>query len=276
MVESTQVRVGSMGKESGLRSFFSKLRAYLIYDPLIWFYTVVLGTFSLFSSFFDSSGVIQHGFARLWARMILGTIGAQISVEGLERIDTSKAHVYVVNHLSAVDIPVLYVALPFQFRILAKRELFRYPFMGWHLRRSGQIPVVLDNPKASIRSLQLAVTAVKNNMSLLVFPEGGRSEDGQLQPFMGGAFFAAIRAQADIVPMVLLGTYETLKMNSFHIRPRPLRLLVAPPISTAGLTTRDTEALTARARAVVADMYYSHSQVPDLRNQHQQRHESLQ
>ncbi len=276
MVESTQLRVGSMGKESGLRSFFSKLRAYLIYDPLIWFYTVVLGTFSLFSSFFDSSGVIQHGFARLWARMILGTIGAQISVEGLERIDTSKAHVYVVNHLSAVDIPVLYVALPFQFRILAKRELFRYPFMGWHLRRSGQIPVVLDNPKASIRSLQLAVTAVKNNMSLLVFPEGGRSEDGQLQPFMGGAFFAAIRAQADIVPMVLLGTYETLKMNSFHIRPRPLRLLVAPPISTAGLTTRDTEALTARARAVVADMYYSHSQVPDLRNQHQQRHESLQ
>jgi 1-acyl-sn-glycerol-3-phosphate acyltransferase len=276
MVESTQVRVGPMGKESGLRSFFSKLRAYLIYDPLIWFYTVVLGTFSLLSSFFDSSGVIQHGFARLWARMILGTIGAQISVEGLERIDTSKAHVYVVNHLSAVDIPVLYVALPFQFRILAKRELFRYPFMGWHLRRSGQIPVVLDNPKASIRSLQLAVNAVKNNMSLLVFPEGGRSEDGQLQPFMGGAFFAAIRAQADIVPMVLLGTYETLKMNSFHIRPRPLRLLVAPPISTAGLTTRDTEALTAQARAVVADMYYSHSPVLDLRNQHQQRQESLQ
>jgi 1-acyl-sn-glycerol-3-phosphate acyltransferase len=276
MVESTQVRVGSMGKESGLRSFFSKLRAYLIYDPLIWFYTVVLGTFSLCSSFFDSSGVIQHGFARLWARMILGTIGAKISVEGLERIDTSKAHVYVVNHLSAVDIPVLYVALPFQFRILAKRELFRYPFMGWHLRRSGQIPVVLDNPKASIRSLQLAVNVVKNNMSLLVFPEGGRSEDGQLQPFMGGAFFAAIRAQADIVPMVLLGTYETLKMNSFHIRPRPLRLLVAPPISTAGLATRDTEALTAQARAVVADMYYSHSQVPDLRNQHQQRQESLQ
>jgi len=208
--------------------------------------------------------------------MILGTIGAYITVEGLERIDTSRAHVYVVNHLSAIDIPVLYAALPFQFRILAKRELFRYPFMGWHLRRSGQIPVVLDNPKASIRSLQLAVNAVKKNMSLLVFPEGGRSEDGQLQPFMGGAFFAAIRAQADIVPMVLLGTYETLKMNSFHIRPRPLRLLVAAPISTAGLTTRDTESLTGRAREVIADMYYSHSQMPDLRNQHQQRQESLQ
>lgn len=276
MARSTQVQVGATGKESGLRNFLSQLRSYLIYDPLIWFYTVVLGTLSLLSSLFDSSGVIQHEFARLWARMILGTIGAQITVEGLEKIDTSKAHVYVVNHLSALDIPVLYASLPFQFRILAKRELFRYPFMGWHLRRSGQIPVVLDNPKASIRSLQLAVTAVKNNMSLLVFPEGGRSEDGQLQPFMGGAFFAAIRAQADIVPMVLLGTYETLKMNSFHIRPRPLRLLVAAPISTAGLTTRDTESLTASAREVIADMYYSHAQIPDLRNQHQQRQESLQ
>lgn len=275
MAESTQVQGGAVRKESGVRNLFSQLRSYLIYDPLIWFYTVVLGTLSLLSSLFDPSGVIQHGFARLWARMILGTIGAQITVEGMDRIDTSKAHVYVVNHLSAVDIPVLYAALPFQFRILAKRELFRYPFMGWHLRRSGQIPVVLDNPKASIRSLQLAVTAVKNNMSLLVFPEGGRSEDGQLQPFMGGAFFAAIRAQADVVPMVLLGTYETLKMNSFHIRPRPLRLMVAAPISTAGLTTRDTDSLTTRAREVIADMYYSHSQMPDLR-QHQQRQESLQ
>jgi 1-acyl-sn-glycerol-3-phosphate acyltransferase len=276
MAESTQLQVGSVGKESSLRNFFSQLRSFLVYDPLIWFYTIVLGTLSLLSSFFDSSGYIQHGFARLWARMILGTIGAQVSVEGLEKIDTSRAHVYVVNHLSALDIPVLYASLPFQFRILAKHELFRYPFMGWHLRRSGQIPVVLDSPKASIRSLQLAVNAVKHNMSLLVFPEGGRSKDGQLQAFMGGAFFAAIRAQSEVVPMVLLGTYETLKMNSFHIKPRPLRLLVAAPIPTAGMTTRDTEPLTARTREVISDLYYSECPSPDLRSQHQQRQESLQ
>jgi 1-acyl-sn-glycerol-3-phosphate acyltransferase len=207
--------------------------------------------------------------------MILGTIGTRITIEGLEKIDTSRAHVYVVNHLSALDIPVLYLALPFQFRILAKRELFRYPFMGWHLKRSGQIPVVLDNAKASIRSLQLAVTAVKNNMSLVVFPEGGRSEDGQLQAFMGGAFFAAIRAQTDVVPMALVGTYETLKMNSFHIKPRPVRLLVAHPISTAGLTTRDTEKLAESARTVIGDLYYSHSSLPDLRNQHLEKQEPV-
>lgn len=274
MAESTQLQVEAITKEGGVRHLLSRLRSYFIFDPLIWLYTIILGALSLISSLFDSGGVLQHRFAHLWSRMILGTIGSTVTVQGLEKIDTSRAHVYVVNHLSALDIPVLYVSLPFQFRILAKRELFRYPFMGWHLRRSGQIPVVLDNPKASIRSLHQAVAAVKKNMSLLVFPEGGRSEDGQLQPFMGGAFFTAIKAHADIVPMAIVGTYEMLKMNTWHIKPRPVRLLVAEPISTSGLTTRDTEALAARTRAVIAELYYSHSPLPELRDKHLQEQES--
>lgn len=275
MAESTQLQAKTASNGNGVGHLLSRLRSYFFYDPLIWLYTIILGMLSLISSLFDSSGAVQHGFARLWARMILGTIGTRISIEGLEKIDTGRAHVYVVNHTSAIDIPVLYVSLPFQFRILAKRELFRYPFMGWHLKRSGQIPVVLDNPKASIRSLQLAVTAVKNNMSLVVFPEGGRSEDGQLQEFMGGAFFAAIRAHADVIPMALVGTYETLKMNSFHIKPRPVRLLVGDPISTAGFSTRDTEKVAERARTVIADLYYSNSPLPDLRNEHLERQEPV-
>lgn len=275
MAESTQLQAKTASNGNGVGHLLSRLRSYFFYDPLIWLYTIILGMLSLISSLFDSSGAVQHGFARLWARMILGTIGTRISIEGLEKIDTGRAHVYVVNHTSAIDIPVLYVSLPFQFRILAKRELFRYPFMGWHLKRSGQIPVVLDNPKASIRSLQLAVTAVKNNMSLVVFPEGGRSEDGQLQAFMGGAFFAAIRAHADVIPMALVGTYETLKMNSFHIKPRPVRLLVGDPISTAGFSTRDTEKVAERARTVIADLYYSNSPLPDLRNEHLERQEPV-
>jgi 1-acyl-sn-glycerol-3-phosphate acyltransferase len=275
VAENTQSQLEAASNENGVRHLLSRLRSYFFFDPLIWLYTIILGSLSLISSLFDRSGAVQHGFARLWSRMILATIGTTITVEGLEKIDISRAHVYVVNHTSALDIPVLYVSLPFQFRILAKRELFRYPFMGWHLRRSGQIPVVLENPKASIRSLQLAVTAVKNNMSLVVFPEGGRSEDGQLQTFMGGAFFAAIRAQTDVVPMALVGTYETLKMNSFHIKPRPVRLLVAEPISTAGLTTRDSAKLAERARTVIGDLYYSHSSLPDYRDQHLEKQEPV-
>jgi len=248
-----------------MRHLLSRLRSYFIFDPLVWLYTVVLGSFSLLSSFFDPTGRIQHGFARLWARVILATLGAKVQVTGLEKIDTTKAQVYVVNHLSAVDIPVLYANLPFQFRILAKRELFRYPFMGWHLKRSGQIPVVLENPKEAVRSLNKAVGVLKSNMPLVIFPEGGRSPDGQLHTFMGGAFYAAIKAQANVVPMALIGTYEMLKMNTWHVKPCPLELHVGEPIPTIGMTARDVEKLTLQVQDVIAGLYYSHCLVPDLR-----------
>jgi 1-acyl-sn-glycerol-3-phosphate acyltransferase len=267
--QTTQIQIEPVQETAGARQLWSRLRSYFIWDPLIWLYTIVLGALSLCCSLFDRSGRVQHGFARLWAKVILRTIGAHVSVEGFEKIDTSKAHVYVVNHLSALDIPVLYAHLPFQFRILAKRELFHYPFMGWHLRRSGQIPVDLENPKKSIRSLHRAVDAIRNQMPLVIFPEGGRSEDGQLQSFMGGAFFTAIKAQVDVVPMAIVGTYEMLKMNTWHIKPRPLHLLVGRPISTAGLTVRDTEAVADQAREAVAGLYYGHSSIPDLHKANQ-------
>jgi 1-acyl-sn-glycerol-3-phosphate acyltransferase len=263
--DTTQTEVRTQEATSGLPHLLSRLRSYFIFDPLIWLYTIVLGAISLLCSLFDHSGKIQHEFARLWSRMILWTIGAMVQIEGLDRIDTSRAQIYVVNHLSALDIPVLYAHLPFQFRILAKKELFRYPFMGWHLRRSGQIPVVLENARASMRSLNLAVAAIKNNMPLVIFPEGARSPTGQLQPFLGGAFYAAIKAQVDVVPMALVGTYEMLKMNTWHIKPGPLHLLVGDPIHTAGMSLRDLEKLIDRARGTIGDLYYSRCLVPDLR-----------
>jgi len=252
---------------NGIPHWLSRLRSYLIWDPLIWLFTGVLGSLSLLSSFFDRNGKIQHSFARLWSRVILGTIGAPIHVEGLEKIDTSRPHVYVVNHLSALDIPVIYAKLPFQFRILAKRELFRYPFMGWHLTRSGQIPVDLENVRMSLRGLHRGIDALKNKMPIVVFPEGGRSQSGHLMEFMAGAFYLAIKAQVDVVPMALVGTYETLPMSTWHIKPRPLYLIVGDPISTEGMKVRDMESLASKARNVIADLYYSRSPLPDMRIQ---------
>jgi 1-acyl-sn-glycerol-3-phosphate acyltransferase len=241
-------------RESLLHLWISRLRSFLFWDPLVWFYTVVLGSLSLLSSFFDRDGGIQHGFARLWARLILATLGARVNVEGLDALDTTKARVYVVNHLSALDTPILYHCLPFQFRILAKKELFSYPFMGWHLRRSGQIPVDQKNVRSSVRSIGQAVRGLQSGMPIVIFPEGGRSQDGQLQPFMSGAFYLAIKAQVEVVPMAILGTYEMLPINSFHIRPRPLHLRFGKPISSAGMSTRDTDALTQAAYEAIADL----------------------
>jgi 1-acyl-sn-glycerol-3-phosphate acyltransferase len=255
----------AQGRPSPARNLLSRLRSYLIFDPLIWCYTIVLAISSLLSSFIDRDGRIQHAHARLWSWLILKTSLSPLTVRGLDRIDTSKPHLYAVNHASAMDIPVLYVGLPFQFRIVAKKELFRYPFMGWHLSRSGQVRIDQQNPAKSIGMLKSAVKTLQSGMPLVIFPEGGRTPSGEVKEFLAGAFFMAIKAQADIVPMAIVGTYEMLKMNTFHIRPRPLELLVGDPIPTTGLTLRDMEALSSRVRTSIEDLYYSRSSIPDPR-----------
>jgi len=262
----TEPRSSALSVEPrGWKHAFSRLRSYLLLDPLIWSYTIILGVLSLLSSFFDRNGRIQHGFARLWSWLIMKTILSPVTVTGLDHIDTSRPHVYAVNHASAMDIPVLYVYLPFQFRIMAKKDLFRYPFIGLHLKRSGQICVDQQNPLASIGDLKSAVKSLKAGMPVVIFPEGGRTANGQLKPFLPGAFFLAVRAQVDIVPMALVGTYELLPMNTYHIKPRPLELVVGEPIPTTGYTLRDLEPLAERVKTAVADLYYSRTAVPDPR-----------
>jgi 1-acyl-sn-glycerol-3-phosphate acyltransferase len=239
----------------------SLLRSILVFDPLIYLYTFVLGTLSLLSSFFDRDGGIQHGFARLWSILILKTSFVRVRVTGLDPVAHASAAVYAVNHASAFDIPVLYASLPCQFRILAKRELFRYPFMGWHLKRSGQIAVDADSRGANMRGVKQSVETLRSGMPLMVFPEGGRTVDGHLQPFLGGAFYAAIRAGVDIVPMALVGTWEVLRMNSYHIHPGPVELVVGERIPTGDYTVRDMDKLSAHVREVIADLYYARAKV---------------
>src|SRR5205807_9924572 len=104
-----------------------------------------------------------------------------------------------------------------------------------------------------------AVQDLAQGLSVVIFPEGGRAEDGHLQPFMNGAFYLAVKAQAPILPVAIVGTYELLPMNTFHIMPRPLKLIVGDPISTKGLTTRDLDTLSARVRETIGNLYYSNT-----------------
>jgi 1-acyl-sn-glycerol-3-phosphate acyltransferase len=252
-------------KNSAWKHFLSRLRSYLFWIPLIFAYTGILGTLSLLASLFDSSGRLQHWYAHLWSWLILKTTLAPVTVEGLEQIDTSKPHLYAVNHISAMDIPLLYVHLPFQFRIVAKHELFRYPFMGWHLRRSGQIDIDPRDAMSSLRSMNKAAQTLRDGMPIVVFPEGGRSFNGQVQPFLAGAFYTAIRARVDIVPVALLGTFEMLAINTYHLMPRPLCVVFGKPISTTGYTPRDMGRLAEVVKAAVENLYYSRAEVADPR-----------
>ena len=234
----------------------SVLRSYFIFDVLIWSYTVILGIVSIPVSLFGEKSRILHGFARFWSWLIMKTILSPVKVSGLEKIDTSKAHVYAVTHASALDIPVLYVNLPFEFRILFKKELLSYPIVGWHLRRSGQVCIDQQKPTRSIAHIRSAVKSLQAGMPLVIFPEGGRTPDGEIKPFMPGAFYLAIKAQADIVPIALVGTFELLPMNTYHIKPRPLEMRVGEPIPTLGYSLREMEALSEKVHQAMEDLYY--------------------
>jgi 1-acyl-sn-glycerol-3-phosphate acyltransferase len=240
------------GKKYG---WLSRLRSYFILDPLVWVYTLVMGVLALPGGLFDRSGRRLHWFSRAWSWLIMKTILSPVKVTGLDKIDTSKPHVYAVNHASALDIPVLYVYLPFQFRIVFKKELLSYPIVGWQLKRSGQVCIDQQKPTNSIAAIRSAVKSLKAGMPLVIYPEGGRTPDGEIKPFLPGAFFLALKAQVDIVPVALVGTYELLPMNTYHIKCRPLEMRVGEPISTAGMTMRDLESVSAKVKKAMEDLY---------------------
>lgn len=237
--------------------WLSRLRSYFIFDPLIWFYTLVMGLIAIPGGAFDRTGRRLHWFSYAWSWLIMKTISSPVKVTGLDQIDTSKPHVYAANHASALDIPLLYTYLPFQFRIAFKKELLSYPVVGWQLKRSGQVCIDQQNPAHSISSIRAALKGLKAGLPLVIYPEGGRTPDGEIKPFLPGAFFLAIKAQVDIVPVALVGTYELLPMNTYHIKCRPLEMRVGEPISTAGLTMKDLEALSAKVQKAVENLYYA-------------------
>ena len=242
--------------------WLSRLRSYLILDPLIWFYTLVLGLLALPGGLFDKTGRRLHWFSRAWSWLIMKTIFSPVKVTGLDKIDTSKPHVYAVNHASAFDIPVLYVHLPFQFRIVFKKELLSYPIVGWQLKRSGQVCIDQQKPTNSIAAIRSAVKSLQGGLPLVIYPEGGRTPDGEIKPFLPGAFFLAIKAQVDIVPVALVGTFELLPMNTYHIKCRPLEMRVGEPISTTGLKMKDLETVSEKVHKAIEDLYYAQSPPP--------------
>lgn len=231
-----------------------KLRGILIADPGIVLATVFFGTISLIVSLFDQTGMLQIRVARVWARTLLAVSGVRVRVEGLEQIEPSASYIFISNHLSYMDTPVVLAHIPVQFRFLAKRGLFRIPFLGQHLSRAGHIPVPREDPRAAVKVMQIAAETIqRKKISLLIFPEGGRSEDGQLQPFKEGASYIAIRSGAPVVPLAIIGTREVLPFGSGVVQAGDVTLRILEPIETRQLTLKDRGALTEQLRSLVAN-----------------------
>jgi 1-acyl-sn-glycerol-3-phosphate acyltransferase len=246
---------GRPRKAQGVWYYLSYLRSLLFTNLLIYFYTAVCGTLSLCASLLDSRGRWQHAFARLWSSLILTTSGIRTRVEGIENVVPHKAAIYCANHQSAMDIPILFVNLPVQFRFVAKRSLFKMPFLGWHLKRSGHIPVDRERPREAMRSLDEAAEKIRAGSSVLLFPEGHRSRDGKIGPFKAGSFYLAIQSGVSVVPITLNGTRAVLKPGTYHVRAGQTEMIVHPPIPTGTLTRDDVEALSEKVRARITSRF---------------------
>jgi len=226
--------------------------------PLFFVATAFFGSLALFVSLFEKSGRRQHRIAQAWARTAMALSGTKIKVLNRQFL-TGEPAVYACNHLSYMDTPAIFSSLPFQFRIVARHDLWKLPFIGWYLERSGQVGVDLSDPRASVASLLGAVRTLKSGMPLFIFPEGGRTETGHLEPFMKGPAFMAIKAQVPVVPMALIGTWELLPMHASQIHPVPVTLVVSEPIETQGMTMKQADTLTATLQRLIESLYYEHS-----------------
>jgi 1-acyl-sn-glycerol-3-phosphate acyltransferase len=232
----------------------SFLRSLAVFTPLIVLATVVMGAISLVAGLFDPTGRAQHNVARLWGRMLLAVSFIRPRVEGLEKLDPNGAYVFVANHSSYMDIPTILTLLPHQFRFFAKKGLFRIPFLGTHLKRAGHLAVDRSSPRASLKTMAEAGRIIaERNVSVLLFPEGGRSPI-KLREFKEGAAYIAIKAGIPVVPMALSGMRRLLPMGSIHIRPGVARGQIGDPIPTSGMQPGDRMALNQRLYDEIAKM----------------------
>lgn len=230
-----------------------RLRGLLIADPAIILATLFFGITSYAVSFFDPLERKQARLAQLWAKTLLTSSGIKVIVEGLEHIDPAGSYIFIANHLSYIDTPTILANIPVQFRFLAKLGLFQIPLLGGHLKRGGHIPVPRSDPRGSIRTMQTAAEVIqKKKISLLVFPEGGRSHDGVLQTFKEGGAYIAIKAGVPVVPIVLIGTQIVLPYGGGIVESGTVKLRILKPITTYNLTLKDRGSLTQELRKLIS------------------------
>jgi 1-acyl-sn-glycerol-3-phosphate acyltransferase len=221
----------------------------------IWvvFVTLVLGIVVIVLSFFVRSGNPMHKIAQFWAKSILVVSRIKVSVKGMSNIDLAGPYIYMSNHQSNFDIPVLLGHLAVQFRWLAKVELFKIPIFGRAMRKAGYISIDRYNRESAFQSLKVAAKKIKKGKSVLIFPEGTRSRDGKIRPFKKGGFVLAIDSGVPIVPVVIKGTYAIMTKGKFRVNPGHVSMIIHKPIDTSAYTRETKDALMEGVRRVICD-----------------------
>ncbi|HEA68352.1 MAG TPA: 1-acyl-sn-glycerol-3-phosphate acyltransferase [Desulfobacterales bacterium] len=203
--------------------------------------TFFWGIVIILASFIIRNENFTHNLAKVWAKAILFAGRIRVTVTGYSNIDPGRSYIYMSNHQSNFDIPVLLAYLDTQFRYLAKAELFKIPIFGYAMKRAGYISIDRSNRKSAFESLKEAAKKIRNGASVLIFPEGTRSQDGNIRPFKKGGFALAVDSGVPVVPIVIHGTWSIMPKKGIRIKPGNVVIEILKPIETSDYTrkTRD-------------------------------------
>ncbi len=210
---------------------------------------------AILSSVVSKSGNTPHRIARVWARCLLLVSGISVDVRGFQHISLRKPYIYMSNHLSNFDIPVLLAYLPVQFRWLAKAELFKIPIFGYAMQRAGYISINRSDRKSAIASLNQAARHVKDGTSIMIFPEGTRNLKDAIQSFKKGGFFLAVDAGVPIVPVIINGTWQIMSKDRIRIQSGKVVLHIAEPIETSAYDRKTKDDLMKKVRQVIMESF---------------------
>ncbi|MCZ6621915.1 MAG: lysophospholipid acyltransferase family protein [Deltaproteobacteria bacterium] len=214
---------------------------------------------------FDRDGILAYRISRFWAWGILKLCGIRLVVQGLEGLDPNRQYIFIANHQSYIDIPVLVQALSqFQLRWIAKKELFWVPLFGWVLWSSKHIIVDRSSLSRAMNSLSRARERIEKGISVVVFPEGTRSRHGDLLPFKRGGFLLAFKSQTPIVPVTIKGSGVVWSRGDWRIRSGEIEIVMGKPVSVDRYRAQDLKLLVNRVRAEIES--HSHPQTDSLSN----------
>lgn len=217
--------------------------------------TAFFSVIAIIASLFSRTGDFVHLIARIWARSILMASRVHVRVDGLSNIEPDKSYIYMANHQSNFDIPVLLGYLPVQFRWLAKAELFKIPMFGRAMLGAGYVKIDRFNQQSAFESISEAAQKMKNGVSVMIFPEGTRSKDGRIRPFKKGGFVMAVDSGVPIVPVIIRGTWPIMAKSSLRINRGDVEMEIAGPIDTIGYTRETKEELMEKVRTVICQKF---------------------
>jgi 1-acyl-sn-glycerol-3-phosphate acyltransferase len=213
--------------------------------------TIYYGMATIAVSYTDPSGVAAHKVAQIWGRSILFVSRIKVTVCGLHKINPNQSYIYMCNHQSNFDIPVLLGYLMVQFRWLAKAELFKIPLFGYAMQRAGYISIDRSDRKSAFLSLNQAASTIRNGVSVVIFPEGTRSLDGKIRNFKKGGFVLAVDAGVPVVPVVIHGTRAIMAKKKLRITHGEVRVDIQNPIDTKSYSRKTKDQLLEKVRSTI-------------------------